>query len=209
MKYCTCHSPDFVLLFRYLEEIYYDLCSRHCKQFPNWCKRCVEWDQEFFFCVYVCVCARAQMPVKCLISRNHHMHKIKPMGKSLHTAGLGKFITCNRKESFQGSAETILWNSYYLIRHPRTVLQSLVTLSAPLMRMDKAEERAAIWQLAQKEEQRSLLPHGIEITSMPGATLENKWKNNRSLHVAMELFSLGFRHAVKYGPSLCPCFRQS
>jgi len=87
-------------------------------------------------------------------------------------------------------------------------LQSLVTLSALLMRMEKAEERAAAWQLAQKKEQRSLLPHGIEITSMPGAVLENKWKNNRSLHVAMELFCLSFRHAVKYGPSLCPWFRQ-
>lgn len=71
------------------------------------------------------------------------------------------------------------------------------------------EERAATWQLAEKEEQRSLLTHGIEITSMPGAALENKWKNNRSLHVAMELFYLGFRHVVKNSPSLCPCFRQS
>lgn len=77
------------------------------------------------------------------------------------------------------------------------------------MRTDKAEEKAATWQLAEKEEQRSFLPHGVEITSMPGAALENKWKNNRSLHVAMELFCLGFRHAVKYDPALCPCFRQS
>lgn len=77
------------------------------------------------------------------------------------------------------------------------------------MRTDKAEEKAATWQLAEEEEQRSFLPHGVEITSIPGAALENKWKNNRSLHVAMELFCLGFRHAVKYDPALCPCFRQS
>lgn len=158
---------------------------------------------------FVCLCVCVQMSVKCLFSRSHHMHKVKPMGKSLHIAGLGMFITRNRKKSFQGPAETFLWNSCYLVRHPRTVLQSLVTLSAPLMRMDKAEERAATWQPAQKEKQRSLLPHGIEITSMPEAALENKWKNDRSLHVSMELFCLGFSHAINYGPYLCPCFRQS
>lgn len=63
-------------------------------------------------------------------------------------------------------------------------------------------------QLGEKEELRSSLPHGIESTSMPGAARENKWKNERSLHVAMELFCLDFRHAVTYDPSLCPCCRQ-
>lgn len=81
-------------------------------------------------------------------------------------------------------------------------------LPSQLMRMDKAEERATAWQLGEKEQLRSSLPHGIEITSMPGAAHENKWKNNRSLHVAMELFCLDFRHAVTYDPSLCPCYRQ-
>ena len=49
----------------------------------------------------LCVCP--QMPVKCLISRNRHVDEVKPMGKSLHIAVLGMFVTYNRKESFQGT----------------------------------------------------------------------------------------------------------
>lgn len=84
------------------------------------------WDGTRTFS-FVCQCVHKT--VKYLIFQNHHMHKVKSICKCSYIAGLGLLVTCHRKEIFQGTAETILWSSFHLLRHPRAVLLSHVSLS--------------------------------------------------------------------------------
>lgn len=193
----------FVLLFHCLKEIRYDPCSSHCKPVFKLVqeKMCGMGSGLFLLCVCVCTCLWNiwfLLIIACI--------KLN-LSASVHTLqAWGYWSLATEKKSFKVLQKPSSEVPFFSKGIPEQFLKAM--LPSQLMRMDGAEERAAAWRLGEKEEQRSSLPHGIEITSTPGAARENKWKNNRSLHVAMELFCLDFRHAVKYDPSLCPCYRQ-
>ena len=61
-------QPWFVLLFHYVEDIWYDLCSSHCSSLKTdaiehvW-NGTISAPGVFLFCVYVCMCTQAcEMP---------------------------------------------------------------------------------------------------------------------------------------------------